>query len=123
MKLNVVFKISIMLAILAIGTLCNSVCAQEVSKSELEIRATQHFESEKYDKSAADFEILNSMFPKDSRFAYYLGRSYLHSNQKLDEATELLKFAATRNYGNDTYYYLGRAYHLNYRFNDERWRS
>lgn len=118
MKFFVIKKISVILAIYFAGMFFVTAVSQEVSKIELEARAVQNFESCNYEKAAVDFEILNNMFPKDSRYAYYLGRSYFHSNQELDKATELLKFSATRNYGNDTYYYLGRANHLNYKFED-----
>jgi len=118
MKFISIKKISVILVIYVAGVFSGTILGQEVSKVELEDKAFQYFESHQYDKAASSFEILYNMFPKDSRFAYYLGRSYFHSNQKLDEATELLKYSATRNYGDDTYYYLGRAYHLNYRFED-----
>ncbi len=94
--------------------------AQEISKSDLEQRAGNNFAKQRYDKAASDYEILNSMFPKDTRYAYFLGRSYLQSNQNITRATELLKFAATRNYGEDAYFYLGKAYLLNYQFNDAK---
>ncbi len=119
MKFNAIKKISVMLAIFLAGTYSGiTIIGQEVSKVELEDKAFQCFDSHQYFKAASNFEILHNMFPKDSRFSYYLGRSYFHSNQKLDEAIELLKYSATRNYGDDTYYYLGRAYHLDYRFED-----
>ncbi|MBA7527882.1 hypothetical protein ES705_20062 [subsurface metagenome] len=111
-------KFSLMLIIFAFGAYLNPNFSQEVSKTELEARAFQYFKSHNYDKAATDFEVLYDLFPKDSRFAYYLGRSYLLSNQKLDDAVRHLKFAATRNYGEDAYYYLGRAYHLTYTFED-----
>lgn len=95
-----------------------SVNAQEISKYDLEQRAIHHFENYRYDKAAEDFEMLYTMFPKDARFSYYLGRSYLHANINLEKATELLKYAATRNYGDDAYFYLGRAYHSTYQFED-----
>jgi len=119
MKFIAIKKTSLLLVVMLAGIYSGiTINCQEISKVELEDKAFQYFESQQYDKAASSFEILHNMFPKDSRFAYYLGRSYFHSNQKLDEATDLLKFSATRNYGEDTYYYLGRAYHLNYRFED-----
>ncbi|MGD2034451.1 MAG: SPOR domain-containing protein [Bacteroidales bacterium] len=118
MKFTAVKKIGLWLTLSAIGTFISPVSGQEMSKKELNDRAMQYFEAEKYLKAATDFEVLYNMFPKDSRYAYYLGRSYFHANQKLDEAVDLLKYAATRNYGDNTYYYLGRAYHLNYQFDD-----
>jgi hypothetical protein len=92
--------------------------AQEISKIELEQRALNNFNNQRFEKAAADYELLNNMFPKDAKFAYFLGRSYLHSNQYITRSSELLKFVALRNYGEDAYFYLGRAYLLNYEFED-----
>jgi hypothetical protein len=92
--------------------------AQEISKTELEQRALSNFNNQRYDRAATDYQVLNNMFPKDTKYAYFLGRSYLHSNQNIERAAELLKYVATRNYGEDAYFFLGRAYLLNYLFDD-----
>ena len=109
-------------AVLIIGIVCgffrSPITAQEISKYDLEQRAVHHFENYRFEKAAADFELLHTMFPKDPRYSYYLGRSYLHSNKNLDRAADLLKFAATRNYGEDAYFYLGQVYHAQYKFED-----
>jgi hypothetical protein len=116
----IVNKASVILAILGIVvcSLGTQLAAQEISKYDLEQRALNHFANHRYDKAAADFELLYTMFPKDARYSYYLGRSYLHSNKNLERSAELLKFAATRNYGDDAYFYLGQAYHALYMFED-----
>lgn len=106
-----------MLVILAL-LFVSTAGAQEISKFDLEERAAHYFEQERYEKATADYEVLHDMYPKDAQYAYHLGRCYLHTNTQLDEASQLLKFAATRNYGDNAYFYLGRAYHLNYRFED-----
>jgi tetratricopeptide (TPR) repeat protein len=94
------------------------VFAQELSKAELEQRALTSFEKGQYDKAAIDYKTLHNMFPKDTKYAYYFGRSILGANKSLPLAIDLLKFVATRNYGDDTYFYLGLAYLLNYEFDD-----
>lgn len=107
-----------MAAIVVLCAINLEVYAQEISKTDLEQRAVNNFSTERFDKAAADYEMLSDMFPKDTKYAYFLGRSYLHSNQNIIRATELLKYAATRNYGEDAYFYLGRAYLLNYQFDE-----
>jgi tetratricopeptide (TPR) repeat protein len=94
------------------------VLGQDISKDELEKRALDNYQKRSYQKAMEDFRSLHNLFPKDSRISYYLGRSCLQANQNLDEACELLKFAAVRNYGEDTYFFLGQAYRMTYRFDD-----
>lgn len=91
---------------------------QELSKAELEKRAENYYKTQKFDKAAVDFEILHDMYPKEPRYSYKLGCSYLGANQNLNAAIDLLKYSATRNYGTDSYFHLGRAYHLSYKFDD-----
>jgi hypothetical protein len=107
-----------MLLLLVVAWYYAGTQAQEISKFDLEQRAEHFFQQQRYDKATADYEVLYDMYPKDARYAYFLGRSYLHSNRYLDKAAELLKFSATRNYGDDAYFYLGMAHHLNYNFED-----
>lgn len=92
--------------------------SQDGSKDELETRGTKSFLAGDYEKAMNDFTTLHHLYPRDAEISYYLGRSYLHCNQNVDEAAKLLKFAATRNYGEDAYFFLGRAYHLNYQFDE-----
>jgi len=119
MRSNTYSATGILLAVgIVFGSYNTPAMAQEISKYDLEQRAVHHFENHRYDKAAADFELLYTMFPKDARYSYYLGRSYLHSNKNINRSAELLKYAATRNYGDDTYFFLGRAYHTIYKFED-----
>ncbi len=106
--------ICLMLAVGGISTLA----AQEISKFDLEERAAKNFENHRFDQAVADYEVLHEMYPKEAEYAYHLGRSYLSANENPDKAAELLKFAATRNVGSDTYFYLGLAYHRGCRFED-----
>ncbi|MBN1951892.1 MAG: hypothetical protein JW801_11885 [Bacteroidales bacterium] len=107
-----------MLVILIVLCISPATKAQEISKFDLEERADHYFQQQRYDKATADYEVLHTMYPKDAQYAYCLGRCYLHTNRYLEEACELLKFSATRNFGEDAYFYLGQAYHLNYSFED-----
>jgi hypothetical protein len=104
--------------VLIINVLCLNVNSQTGSKEELDKRAMKNFQEEKYENAMQDFKTLHDLYPKDPRISYFYGRSCLHSNQNLEEATNLLKFAATRNYGEDAYFYLGKALQLSYQFDE-----
>ena len=118
MRLNKISVFTLVLTVIIVGVSFDNAYSQELSKVELEKRAENYLEDEKFDKAAIDFKILHDMYPKELRYAYNLGRSYIGANQELETAINLLKFSATRNYGNDSYFYLGRAYHLTYQFED-----
>lgn len=118
MRLNKISVFAVMLTVLLSGILIVKTYGQELSKAELEKRAEDFLKKEKFDKAATDFKILHDMYPKEPRYAYKLGCAYLGANQELESAIELLKFTATRNYGNDSYFHLGRAYHLTYQFDE-----
>lgn len=92
--------------------------SQEISKDELEKRADYFFNSGRCEKAIPDYESLHNLYPKEDKYAYFLGRCYLQTYQNLDKAVELLKFVSTDNFRNDAYFYLGRAYQLTYRFDD-----
>lgn len=94
--------------------------AQELSKTELEERAAEYFNRGDYILSAADYAVLHEMYPRENEYAYFLGRASLDANVELTQAIELLKNCAIRNYGDDTYFHLGRAYHRNYQFDEAR---
>jgi tetratricopeptide (TPR) repeat protein len=104
--------------VLISSMICLTVNGQDGSKEDLDKRAMKNFHEENYEKAVPDFEILHGIYPKDARISYYYGRSCLQSNQNLEEAASLLKFSATRNYGEDAYFYLGKAYHLTYQFDE-----
>jgi hypothetical protein len=109
-------NITVLLSTILLFMLSASLPGQELSKAELEERARKQFEDKQYEKAAADYKVLQGMFPKENRYNYYLGLSYLNANMELASAVELLKKTATRNYGSDTYFHLGRAYHRTYQF-------
>jgi len=108
----------IVLFVVFLGLIYSNLVGQEISKDELDKRAMENFRNKNYGKAVSDFQTLHNLFPKDPRISYYLGRSYLQTNQKLDDACEMLKLASVKNYGDDSYFYLGLAYQLTYQFDD-----
>lgn len=114
-----IIHLNFIVLFLVFSSLINSnLVGQDISKDELDKRALENFRNENYAKAAIDFQTLHNLFPKDPRISYYLGRSYLQTNQKLEDACDMLKLAAIRNYGEDSYFFLGRAYQLTYQFDD-----
>jgi tetratricopeptide (TPR) repeat protein len=118
MKSNIIHLSFIAMFVVFSGLINSNLAGQDISKDELDKRAMENFQNKNYVNAVSDFQTLHNLFPKDPRISYYLGRSYLQTNQKLDEACEMLKLAAVKNYGDDSYFYLGRAYQLNYQFDD-----
>jgi tetratricopeptide (TPR) repeat protein len=66
------------------------------------------------------FRALISLEGKDPFYSYYAGRCLVELNEELEEAIELL-YGASRNGGpGDAVFYLGKAYQINYNFQDAR---
>jgi tetratricopeptide (TPR) repeat protein len=78
------------------------------------------FEQGDYRSALSGFRTLITLEGKDPLNSYYAGRCLVELNEDLDEAIELL-YGASRNGGpEDAVFYLGRAYQLNYNFQDAR---
>jgi hypothetical protein len=92
--------------------------AQEVSKSELEIETDAHFQAQNYSMSIIGYEKLMDVYPKEAKFNYCLGVSYLEGNVELEKSVKYLKYAASRSYTPEVHFYLAKAYYRNYQFNE-----
>ena len=95
-----------------------SIRGQNPDKNKLYEEAMQSFNSKDYAGAFTDFQQLLNMYPKEPEYQYYSGICLLRMNRQLDKAIAYLAFAASKNATKDAYYYLGRAYHLNYQFDD-----
>jgi len=58
------------------------------------------------------------LFPKDPRYQYYTGVCMVQANTDLGKAIEYLKTATDKSVPRDVYFFLGKAYHYQYRFDD-----
>ena len=94
------------------------VFSQEKSKSELDIQqsAFEKFEQKKYNEAIPLFSQLVNLYPKDPKYNYCYGISLVEGNKDIESAVKYLEFASTQNVEANIYYYLGKAYHLNYQF-------
>ncbi len=78
------------------------------------------FEKGSYRSALHGFRTLIELKGDDPLFSYYAGRCLVELNEDLDEAVEFLYGASRQNAPADAVFYLGRAYHLSYNFQDAR---
>lgn len=91
---------------------------QELSKDETESKSLALFRNNKYEQAVQGFSDLYTMYPKEPRYNYYLGCCYLHLNQHIEKSVSLLRFAASKNFNSDVYYFLALASYRNYLFDE-----
>lgn len=91
------------------------------SQSETEIakKAEETFQKNDFETARKEYLNLLSLQPKNFLYNYYYGISLLNSTGQAEEAVKYLKYASTSpETPADVYFYLGKAYHLDYRFKD-----
>jgi hypothetical protein len=88
---------------------------QKVKESTL-----SSFDQGDYRSALPGFRTLLELDGGDPTYSYYVGRCLVELNEGLDEAIELLYGASKKNAPEDAVFYLGRAYHLSYNFQDAR---
>jgi len=88
---------------------------QEVKESSL-----SSFDQGNYRAALSGFRSLMDIQGADPLYSYYAGRCLVELNEELDKAIELLYGATKSSAFPDAVFYLGRAYHLNYNFQDAR---
>ena len=77
------------------------------------------FEEEKYIEATPYYLRLLAIQPRDHNFNYHYGACLLHNSGKTQDVFKYLNYAVTDpNVDAQANYFLGKAYHLNYQFND-----
>ena len=87
---------------------------------ELKKISMTEFEEGRYRAAFSGFRTLIESDGHDPENKYYAGRCLVELNEDLAEAIELLYDASGTNVRGDALFYLGRAYHLNYNFQEAR---
>jgi hypothetical protein len=97
---------------------CINVQSQDSLKIKLKSDARQHFLEKNY-KSALPLylELLNA-YPGEPEFQFATGVCLVSLNNDLPEAIRLLRAVSASDYSPLSWYYLGRAQHLYYSFED-----
>ena len=113
MKRNLFFSLSVLL-VLAV-----SIGAQSSvnSEDELKVKANELFMSDDFKEAKLLYAQLLSLYPKDPTYNYRYGACVLQTEADKSKPLKYLNFAASKPSVDPlVYYYLGRAYHLNYDF-------
>ena len=93
--------------------------AQPTSKEEVAKIANKHFKAKEFSDALPMFSQLVSLEPRSADYNFKFGTCLLFADQDHDKAIIHLKYAASQpNVDPECFYYFGRAYHLNYRFQD-----
>jgi len=80
--------------------------------------ALETFRQGDYEQAFEMYNTLISKYPKNARYNFYLGICELKTNKNISGSVKHLKYAALKGISRDVYYYLGRAYQLNYNFKE-----
>ncbi len=89
------------------------------SEKELRKQAENYFKDDKHSEALPLFSQLLSLYPKDPNYNYKYGVCLLFAKADKEKPLAYLTFALGKEgVDDDIYYYLGKAYHLNYRFDD-----
>ncbi len=93
--------------------------SQEIASSHKAIvkSANERFDNKYYSEAKKNFSQLISYYPSNPEFNYKFGVCNVMLGGDPNISIVHLLYANSMNYGKDTDYYLGRAYHRNYDFN------
>ncbi|MFW5886732.1 MAG: tetratricopeptide repeat protein [Bacteroidota bacterium] len=76
------------------------------------------FEKEQFNEALPYFFSLLEKYSKDPYYQYYTGICFVRLNLNLSWAVDLLQKASFKDVPSDVYFFLARAYHLNFQFNE-----
>jgi hypothetical protein len=85
---------------------------------ELQEDAAYYFDRKDYKKAYELYDKLFTLNPKSLEYKFRLGYSSLYYPEKKGRAIEIFEDIKSVDKSPDIDYYLGKAYHLNYRFDD-----
>lgn len=105
---------------LLVVNFCHFFSQTNVSLSELKIEAERLFEEEEYLKAYKPYSQLVSNYPKDPEYNYRLGVCMLYSEPDKKKCISYLKLASNNQNDapKDVIFFLGKAYHFNYLFDE-----
>ncbi|HOZ86709.1 MAG TPA: hypothetical protein PL029_03075, partial [Bacteroidia bacterium] len=100
--------------------LCPAFSQNSSSIDDIKKEATKLFEEEDYSKAYKLYSQLVANFPKDPEYNYKLGVCMIYSEPDKKKCLPYLQFASrnTNNETRDVSFYLGKAYHINYLFDE-----
>src|SRR5574343_549974 len=88
------------------------------SSKEIAVEAVYYFTNKDYKKAYDLYDKLNAKNPKELDYKFRLGYCCLYYPEKKKRAIEIFEEIKKGKKTKDIDYYLGKAYHVNYRFQD-----
>ena len=89
------------------------------SEEELKTQASKLFDEDKFEEAYPLYSQLTSIYPKDPNYNYRLGVCMLYASDDKEKPIAFLEFATNKpDVEKEAFFYLAKAYHLNYRFDD-----
>jgi tetratricopeptide (TPR) repeat protein len=85
---------------------------------DLKNEAAYAYDSKDYKKSYELYDKLYTQSPKNLEYKFRLGYSSLYYPEKKARSIEIFESLKTQDKSADANYYLAKAYHINYRFDD-----
>nr|WP_294861950.1 hypothetical protein [uncultured Fluviicola sp.] len=106
-----------LLLFLFVQTACSSF-AQE-TEADLKLNADKLFNSEQFVGATPLFSHLIALNPRSTEYNYKYGTCLLFNSLKKQDAFKYLNYSITDpSIAPEAYFYLGKAYHLNFQFNE-----
>ncbi|MBN8697073.1 MAG: PD40 domain-containing protein [Bacteroidetes bacterium] len=111
----------IFLLMLLLGLNASTASAQNsfASEEELKTQAAKLFDEDQFEEAYPLYSQLVSLYQKDVNYNFRLGVCMLYASDDKEKPIAFLEFAAkSPEAEKEVQFYLARAYHLNYRFDD-----
>lgn len=99
-------------------TCCIHLQAQDSLKIGMKSKAREYFAQKEYVQALPLYRELLNFFPKEPEYQYCTGVCLVGVNQEPEEAIRLLRSVSMADYEPLSLYYLGKALHLYYSFED-----
>jgi len=112
------YRLSIILVFFQLMAGPLAVKAQDSTMDKLRVEAQQRFDNLDYTGALSAYRQLLARFSKEPEYLHKTGVCLIKLNQDQDEAINLMRLATLSGYDPMSWYYLGRACHLNYLFDD-----
>jgi hypothetical protein len=97
---------------------CLNAYAQDSLKVNLKSNGRIYFAEGDYTKALPVYSELLRLFPREPEYMFSVAVCCVNLNRNLEEAIRLLRAVTVTEYSPLSWYYLGRAYHLYYSFED-----
>ncbi|HET6226563.1 MAG TPA: hypothetical protein VFF27_09810 [Bacteroidia bacterium] len=89
------------------------------SEAELKAQAAKLFDDDQFEEAYPLYAQLASLYNKDPNYNYRLGVCMLYTSEDKEKPIPFLEFASKfPDVEKEVFFYLAKAYHLNYRFDD-----